>query len=326
MRNLNTTAATVALASAMPQIAFMADSETVDTDNATGTASAADSTDEQKADEPKTVLNHMPSRSTFETADDALAFLTRMSEECTDFANYPGLTVGLTEDGAFDPAVYTDSMLVTVARLTEKGKRGADGKMEKETQVKAIVVYPTPKLAAVLNEEAGRKWLESLVEKEANLVAMRALRRDDDLATGVEAMPKTLADYWTPSTSAGSGTLATYNELWQAVRDATGAKIPAVKAAGLSKKVFRNCLESASFAAESYDRLENRKTKAGQEYSAFVYALHIGLALAKEEGLDPAFFQNALDTRDDKVIELTDTGEDDIELDFLTGDEGEGEA
>lgn len=285
----------------------------------------------KKDEEPKTVLNHMKSRAVFDSTDAAFAYLERMATECTDWADedgnatYPGLTVGLTEDGALDPEIYTDDMQITVARLTEKGKRGADGKMEKETRVIAIVVYPTPKLAAVMaNAENGQPWLQSLIEKEANLIAMRALRRDEDLANGVDAMPKTLADYWTPASAGGSSILATYNEVWQAVRDATGAKIPALKQAGLSKKVFRNCLESASFAQDSYARLESRKNKAGQEYSAFVYALHIGKTLAEEEGLDPAFFVNALATRDDKVIALTDTGEDDIDLDILTGDE-EGE-
>lgn len=302
-----------------------------ESDNGGATATAdkpegdAESTD-AKASEPKTVLSHMKSRQTFANADDALAYLERMATECADFADYPGLTVGLTEDGAFDPEVYTDDMLVTVARLTEKGDK-AKGK---ETRVVAIVVYPTPKLEAVIaNAEHGMPWLAALVEKEANLVAMRALRRDDDLAAGVDAMPRTLADYWTPATSGGSSLLATFNELWQAVRDATGAKIAALKAAGLSKKQFRFALESKSFAEESYPRLESRKNKAGVEYSAFVYALHIGATLAKEEGLDPAFFENALATRDDKVIEIGDTGEDDIDLDILTGDEtddGEGEA
>jgi hypothetical protein len=198
--------------------------------------------------------------------------------------------------------------------------------MDKETRVVAIVVYPTPKLAAVMAEDAGTSWAQALIEKEANLVAMRALRGADSMAEGVGAMPKTLADYWTPSSGGGSSMLASYNELWQAVRDATGAKIPAVKGAGLSKKVFRHCLESAAYADAAYPRLETRKSKSGQEYSAFVYALHLGLTLAKEEGLDPAFFENALATRDDKVIEITDTGEDDIDLDFLEGEEeGDGE-
>lgn len=271
------------------------------------------------ASEPETVLSHMKSRSTFDSADAALAYLNRMSEECTDFADYPGLTVGLTDDGAFDTEIYGSDMLVTVARLTEKG----DKKTGKETKVVAIVVYPTPKLDAVVGVAEGMAWLATLIEKEANLIAMRALRKDDDLAAGVDAMPRTLADYWTPATSGGSSLLATYNELWQAVRDAAGAKINALKAAGLSKKQFRFALESASFASESFPRLETRKNKAGQEYSAFVYALHIGLTLAEEEGLDPAFFTNALATRDDKVIEIGDTGEDDIELDFLTGDEAD---
>lgn len=271
------------------------------------------------ASEPKTVLSHMKSRSTFDSADAALAYLNRTSEECTDFADYPGLTVGLTDDGAFDTEIYGPDMLVTVARLTEKG----DKKTGKETKVVAIVVYPTPKLDAVVGVAEGMAWLATLIEKEANLIAMRALRKDDDLAAGVDAMPRTLADYWTPATSGGSSLLATYNELWQAVRDAAGAKINALKAAGLSKKQFRFALESASFASESFPRLETRKNKAGQEYSAFVYALHIGLTLAEEEGLDPAFFTNALATRDDKVIEIGDTGEDDIELDFLTGDEAD---
>lgn len=320
MNKLLNTTATLALAG---MIGFDADEPASGGDTATADAPATDSTDAAKADdsEPKTVLNHMKSRQTFDNADDALAYLTRMSEECTDFAEYPGLTVGLTEDGAFDPDVYNADMLVTVARLTEKG----DKKTGKETRVVAIVVYPTPRLDAVIaNTEHGMPWLASLVEKEANLIAMRALRRDDDLAAGVDAMPRTLADYWTPATTSG-GTLATFNELWQAVRDATGAKIPALKAAGISKKQFRFALESASFASESFPRLESRKNKAGVEYSAFVYALHIGATLAKEEGLDPAFFENAIATRDDKVIEITDTGEDDIELDFLTEEEESGE-
>lgn len=292
----------------------------LDTTEVEGGAPATESA-EAKAEEPKTVLSHMKSRQTFDDADAALAYLNKMAEECTDFADYPGLTVGLTADGAFDPDVYNDSMLVTVARLTEKGNK----EKGTETRVVAIVVYPTPKLDAVLAAPEGQAWVAALIEKEANLVAMRALRRDDDLAAGVDAMPRTLADYWTPATSGGSSLLATFNELWQAVRDATGAKIAALKAAGLSKKQFRYALESASFASEAYPRLESRKNKAGTEYSAFVYALHIGLTLAKEEGLDPAFFENALATRDDKVIELADTGEDDIDLDILTGDEDEGE-
>jgi hypothetical protein len=316
MRNLNTTAATAALAFAMPQIAFMADAETVDAENATGTAA-----EKEPEKEPETVLSHMPSRSTFGNAEEALAFIEKMAAECSDFGEYPGLTVGLTEDGAFNPEIYNDSMQVTVARLTEKG----DKKTGKETRVVAIVVYPTPKLDAVWSEDAGKIWLQALIEKEANLVAMRALRRDGDLAAGVDAMPTTLADYWTPATSAGSGTYAVYNELWQAVRDATGENIPAVKAAGLSKKQFRNCLESASFAEEAYPRLETRRNKAGQEYSAFVYALHTAIALAKGESLDPAFFENCLANRNDKVIEFADSGEDDIDLDFMAEGEDENE-
>lgn len=319
MNKLLTTAALPALAI---RLGFDADESQSGGDTATSEAPPAEGESEKK-DEPKTVLSHMKSRATFGNADEALAYLNRMSEECTDFAEYPGLTVGLTEDGAFDPDVYTDAMLVTVARLTEKGDKATG----KPTRVLAIVVYPTPKLDAVLADETGRQWVAALIEKEANLVAMRALRRDDDLASGVDAMPKTLADYWTPATSGGSSLLATYNELWQAVRDATGAKIPALKQAGLSKKQFRFALESASFATDSYPRLESRKNKAGVEYSAFEYALHIGIALAKEEGLDPAFFEKALEGRADKVIEIADSGEDDIDLDILTGgedDEGEG--
>jgi hypothetical protein len=264
----------------------------------------------------------MKTRSTFNTAEDALTYLNRMAAECTDFENYPGLTVGLTDEDAFDPEVYGDDMLVTVARLTEKG----DKKTGKETKVLAIVVYPTPKVESVIADaEHGMPWIASLIEKEANLIAMRALRKDDDIASGVDAMPRSLADYWTPATTASSGTLAAYNELWQAVRDATGAKIPALKAAGLSKKQFRFALESASFAAESFARLESRKNKSGVEYSAFVYALHLGIDLAKLEGMDPTFFEQALLKRDDHVIKIDDSGEDDIELDFLTGDEGDEE-
>src|SRR3546814_13074411 len=81
-----------------------------------------------------------------------------------------------------------------------------------------------------------------------------------------------------------------------------GQKSRAWTIANFSKKELRRAVESASYAAGPYPRIE----KKGGDSSLLVFALNLGKVLAAkhkdEEGhpapLDPAFFDNALANRD----------------------------
>src|SRR3546814_20116909 len=76
-------------------------------------------------------------------------------------------------------------------------------------------LYPTPAPEAVAATEEGAKWIAKLVEKESNLIAMRALRKDGAVyETAVESMPRTIAAYNTPTREAATGIMATLAAIW----------------------------------------------------------------------------------------------------------------
>jgi hypothetical protein len=259
-----------------------------------------------KPAEIKTVGEHMKSRQTFETIEAATAYLVECQESFSDFADLPHIAVGLTDEGDFDPAVYTESMLVTVAKMTEK--------LEGTTRARAIVIYATPRPASVIENPEAHEWLAGLIEKEANLVALRPLRKattPEEMADAVDSMPRTLLEYITTRTETTSGILETYNKLWQTIKAALAKGFKSWSLANLSKKEMRKAMESASYAAAVYDRLENRQNKAGEKDSLFVKAAQLGALLAKEDGLDPAIFDRMLETRDDREIEIA--GDEDAE-------------
>src|SRR3546814_8893938 len=78
--------------------------------------------------------------------------------------------------------------------------------------------------------------------------------------------------------------------------------------ANFSKKELRRAVESASYAAGTYPRIE----KKGGDSSLLVFALNLGKVLVAkhkdEEGnpapLDPAFFDNALARSEEHTSEL----------------------
>lgn len=252
-----------------------------------------------------TVLEDMDSRKLFATTADAAAYLERCANDFADFGSYPVVTVGFTDEGDFDPAVYTESMQITVAKLTEKGS----AKEGRESQVRAIVIYPTPTLAALMQDSAAQDWLAGLIAKESNLVAMRPLRKATTPAEMVEAanaMPRTVAEYITSNRETSSGLLETYNSLWQLIRKALGEKFRQFALANLSKKEMRKAMESASYAATVYPHLETRQNKKGERESYFELAARLGIALATKEGMDPAIFARMLETRNEREIEVAD--------------------
>ena len=266
----------------------------------------------------KTVIDDMDQRRLFDSTDEATAYIQKCQEEFSDFGSYPVAAVGLTEDGDFDPEVYTDDMRVCVSVLTKRG----DG--PNSTTVHCLVIFPAPKLSAIiglpegveLENAAGTDWLVGIVEKELNHVAVRQLRKAEnaqEIAEAVESMPTTVADYITSGRESTSGILETFNQLWQVIKKGMGQKSKPFALANLSKKELRKAMESASYAATVYPQLETRQNKKGEPESLFVLAATFGQMLAKQESLDTTIFDRMLSQRDEKEI---DVAEDEEEFDL----------
>lgn len=269
------------------------------------------------ADEKKiqTVIDDMDSRRLFDTVDEATAYITKCQTDFADFGQYPVAAVGLTEDGDFDPEVYNDDMRIAVSVLTKRGE-GKDS-----TTVHCIVIYPAPKLEAILGlpegvelaNVTGMDWLIGIMEKELNHVAVRQLRKAEnaqEIAEAVESMPTTIADYVTSGRESTSGILESFNQLWQIIKKGMGAKSKPFALANLSKKELRKAMESASYAATVYPQLETRVNKKGEPESLFVLAATFGQLLAKQESLDSTIFDRMISQRNEKEISVSDDEED----------------
>lgn len=266
-------------------------------------------------DKVLTVIDDMDQRRLFDSVDEATAYIQKCQETYPDFGSYPVAAVGLTEDGDFDPEVYTDEMRVAVSVLTKRG----DG--PNSTTVHCLVIFPAPKLEAILGlpegtelqNAAGTEWLIGIMEKELNHVAVRQLRKAEnaqEIAEAVESMPTTVQDYITSGRESTSGILETFNQLWQIIKKGVGAKSKPFALANLSKKELRKAMESASYAATVYPQLETRQNKKGEPESLFVLAATFGQLLAKQESLDTTIFDRMLAQRDEKEIDVAEDEED----------------
>lgn len=281
--------------------------------NDTTTNPAATETKEPKV---KTVIDDMASRRIFDDVDSAAAYLAKCQEDYPDFAGYKVAAAGFTEEGDFDPEVYNEDMRIAVSVLTQRG----EGK--NSSTVKGIVIYPTPKLDSILASDAGKGWLTAIMEKELNHVAVRQLRKADTpdgmpMAEAVDSMPTTIGDYITSNRETSGGILETFNELWQLIKKGIGQKFKAFSLANLSKKELRKGIESASYASAIYPTLEDRKNKAGEKASLFELAATFGIMVAKEQGLDPAFFERALEGRNEKELAIVEDEDEDFDMEAL---------
>lgn len=274
--------------------------------------SAATETNDSKEPKVLTVIDDMDNRRLFDSPEDAANYIAKCQQDFPDFNSYPVAAVGLTEEGDFDPEVYTDSMRIAIAVLSQRGE-GAGS-----STVKAIVIYPSPKLSAVLESATGTDWLIGIMEKELNHVAVRQLRKAenaDEIADAIQTMPTTLEAYTTSGRESTGGILQTYNDLWPLIKKAIGQKSTPFRLANLSKKELRKAMESSAYALAVYPKLEDRENKKGEKESLFVIAASYGQVLAKAKGLDPAIFDRMLSQRDEKVIDVADD-EDAEEFDF----------
>lgn len=250
---------------------------------------------ESKAPKAKTVADDMAARRIFPNVTEAVEYLKASAASFADFGNYPIAAPNMDEEGNFDSAVYNDSTDTMVALL------------RRDQKVKAIVVAPIPKIDSILANDAGRQWLDKIIHKELNHVAVRQLRDAEDVTTILDQIPTTLDAYITSSREGGGGIMESFNELYKLINAAL-AQVPVWAKARLIKTDLRKAMESKGYALEFFPALENRT-----DGSLFAKAIALGQNAAKRKGLDPTIFERWAATRDAKEYK---PGEDEDEIDL----------
>ncbi len=263
-------------------------------DDAAAAAKPADS----KAPKALTVADDMEARRVFANSTDAAAYLNACAEKFSDFATTPLAFPGSTDEGDFDPAVYTDSTAVMVGTL-RKAKEG----------VKCVYILPIPTTAQLLADEGGKAWIERILLKELSHVGVRALREAEDITTVVDQMPTTMEGFISTARESG-GIMETFNELYKDISAVMGQKVPTWAKFRLTKQDLKRAFESKPYAAEYYPALETRPE--GKE-SMFVVALKLGAAFATKKGLDATIFNRWIESRDAKTFEANDEAEFDFD-------------
>jgi hypothetical protein len=252
-------------------------------------------------------------RRVFQTPEEAVAYLTNAGESYEDFADVPLAAPGIDSEGNLDPAVYGDDMEIVVTTLKNKAKGGT-------SSLKALVVFPSPKLSVLLSREDGLAWVTKIIHKELNHVAVRALREAEDVSTVVDQMPTTLEGFITSGREGGAGLMESFNELYKPINALLSAKAPVWAKAKMFKNELKRAMESRGYALEFFPALEDRGTDASGEPtpSLFVRALQLSISAAKKKGLDPAIFERWLATRDQKTYTAAEQTEDEFDLDDWT--------
>lgn len=296
----------------------MTDTNTTTTE-ATPAATAA-------AAKVKTTLEGMTGYRTFDSTEEATAYLAKCGQDFADFADQPFALNKVNDAGEYDPEAYGPDSRVRVAVLRNV-PRTINGKKE-PTTIKAIVVTPVPTMQAILGIDGetfekikatpGFAWATKVIDKELNHVAVRPLRDAENLSTAIAEMPVTLADFIESNRESG-GILDTFNDLYKTINDKMAEKSAPWARRKPNKGDLKRCMESTAYALEYYSTLEDRGE--GNE-SLFVKALQFGIALAKHKGMDAAIFTKWLETRDAQTLateESTDE-EGDINIDDLVAD------
>jgi len=239
---------------------------------------------ESKAPKAKTVGDDMASRRIFANINEATEYLSACAESFEDFGDMAIAAPGMDAEGNFDAAIYSDDKDVMVSVLRNARK------------VKAIVVAPIPRVSALLESDEGRKWVDKIIHKELNHVAVRHLRDAEDVSTVTDQIPTTLDAYIT-GREGGGGLMESYDELYKQVNATLAAKLPVWAKARFTKGELKKALESKGYAAEYYPAVEDYKGK-----SLFETALELAIAAAKRKGLEPTIFERWRDTRNAKVF------------------------
>lgn len=272
-----------------------------------------ESTNTLAGKKPKTVAEDMAQRVVFATATEAEQYLTGSAERFSDFGALveagkfiaPGMIANEDGSAALDPAVYGGEGIETMVTLLRK--KGASG------EVKAIVVAPIPSLQALLDNEAGRKFVQAIIYKELNHRAVRVLREAEDVSTVADQIPTTLEAYITSSRDSG-GLMEAFNELHKSVNATMSAAVPAWSKRRFTKLELRKSFESKGYALDTYPEIE----EAGKNGSLFEKALAVAIASAERKALDSTIFKRWLETRATKTYEADELEDEELDLDALT--------
>lgn len=275
------------------------------TTNESAPAKAAES----KAKE-LTVANDMDARRMFNNVEDAAAYLSASAEKYADFGAVTLAAPGIDSEGNFDPDVYAPGMQVMVAKLMrlKTPKNPTAG-------VKALVVVPVPSLEQFMANELGKAWVERIIQKELNHVAVRPLREAKDVDTVIDQIPTTMEQFISSARGEGGGIMDTYKEMFKKLIDSMAKLSKVWEKARLTKSELQAAYSSKAYAMEYYPALENR----GDKPSLFVMSLQTAIVGAKAKGLDPTIFERWLETRDAKPLAGADAeeGEEEIDEDAL---------
>lgn len=253
---------------------------------------ADETTQTPAAAKAKTVGEDMASRRIFPTIAEASQYLMASAAQYADFGDMTIAAPGMDEEGNFDSEIYSDDKDVMVSILRNARK------------VKAIVVAPIPRVNALLESDEGRKWVEKILHKELNHVAVRHLRDAEDVTTVTDQIPTTL-DAYIIGREGGGGLLEAYDELYKQVNATLATKLPVWAKARFTKGELRKALESKGYASEYYPAVEDYK---GQ--SLFETALELAIAAAKRKGFDPTIFERWKATRNSKTFNAGDDDDD----------------
>lgn len=249
----------------------------------------------------KTVADDMPARRIFNNIEEAGTYLAAQYAAIPELADgtvplvAPGYTVDENGEGTFDSAVYTGPVMVAVLRNQRK--------------VKAVVVAPIPSISDLLANEAGKAFVDKVLFKELNHVAVRHLRDAEDVVSMADQIPTTLEGYITSGRDGTGGIMETYDELYKLIITTLGKRLPVWEKARFTKGELKKALESKGYASEYYPAVEDYKGE-----SIFEVALALGASAAKRKGLDPAIFDRWAATRDQKAFNPADTTDEDEDL------------
>jgi hypothetical protein len=267
------------------------------------------------ATKAKTIANDMDARQVFANADLAASYLTTVSTY-EGFEETPKVIQGFDPDtGLFDPAVYTDDMRVLVAVLKNREKNEKGEALP--SSIKAIVVTPVPSLESILANDAAKVWLNGILDKELNHVAVRALRQADDVDSVSDQMPTTLESYISSKRETG-GIMESFDSTFKLINSTLAKKSPVWAKQRLIKTDLKKAMESKAFASEYFPTLEDRPArKDGGDGSIFVIAIGLGKALCEKQGLDPAIFDKWLESRNAKTLKDATANEEEFDLEDL---------
>lgn len=210
-------------------------------------------------------------------------------------AAFESLPVAVASRGMFVPAAIvagdvdlpeTGDSGYTVSLIGFKSLELADpatGEKAKRNGFWGLAIYPAHSIAAAMETETGKAWLQSLMDKESGLIAFRGLRvaygetTVNDLSEAAFAMPCALSDY-TDRTRATGETFATFNDLWPAFRGKLAenpASAKLVAALPTKKADMLAAIRSKTFAEVKFPALESAGliTKIGAAFGNFVAAI-----------------------------------------------------